>query len=470
MPFNHRTPLACAIVLAGLAGLARAENVTSNLQINGFATAGVSWVTEDFGSQYLGGAYSPGSGIDEQGSYQHDSVLGIQLNYALNEKFDLVGQLVSTARDNFKTEAEWAYLAYRLNDNVRLRAGRFAAPWYMYTENVRVGQAYPWARLPVELYNGLPIGTLNGFDLLYRHSLGDWNFDAQVTLGGSRNDYLVVKNNRGVNFNLGTGGFNFHAGYSEADLGINIAKNPNGNGTEQLAYLMNQYGVDLNQKGEPATFADIGMTYDDGAWMAAAELGQLRLDGFANNFDAGYVSVGHYFGKWLPYALASKINLVNKDQCTGKLAPVVPNATALATQAGAAATAAANEAGDAAAAAAQAGATYAADPTPANFAAYQDAVDAATVAAALAASIGSQAGQAATGAALAAQGAYALCNTNEQTSYSLGFRYDATKNVSLKLQVDHVRDFNGTKGYFSSAFPGPDDDTQVVTFNINAAF
>jgi hypothetical protein len=415
--------------------MAQAESLTPKLQINGFATAGGTWLTEDFDQFYLGD-------IDEQGSWQRDSVLGLQLSYALDDKFDLVGQLVSSGSADFQTEAEWAYVAYRLNDNLRFRAGRFAAPWFMYTESLRVGQAFPWARLPVELYNGIDINSLNGVDMLYRQPLGDWNLDAQVSLGGSRNSYLKVKNNRGLNVNLSNSSFTLHAGYSEAELGIEVAKDPSGNSGQQAAYLMNLYGVDMNQKGERATFTDLGMTFDDGSWMAAAEFGQLRLDGFANDFDAGYVSVGHYFGKWLPYVLASKINLVKVEECTAEFQPAVDNAQMLATTA------------NTQASGLEAYAAFTGDP-----------VDAAVAAQARA-----QANAAAGGAVLASQASYSLCNTSEQTSYSVGFRYDATKNVSLKMQVDHVRDFNGTQGRFQGAFPGPDESTQVITFNVNAAF
>ena len=195
-------PLVLAVAILPFPSLSLAEAVTSHLQINGFATAGGSWVSKDYNSKYLGDPYQPGAGVDEKGSYQQDSVLGVQFTYAFDDRFDMVGQIVAAGTNDFQAQAEWAYVGYRVNDNLRIRAGRFAAPWYMYTENSRVGQAYPWARLPVELYKGIPINSLDGFDFLYRQPLGEWNLDAQVSVGGAHNSFVRVANNTGLNLNL----------------------------------------------------------------------------------------------------------------------------------------------------------------------------------------------------------------------------------------------------------------------------
>ncbi|MDF2447033.1 MAG: hypothetical protein K0S46_2269 [Moraxellaceae bacterium] len=450
------TTLAIAIALASLGGNALAESITPNLQVNGFVTAGGTWISEDYGSTYLGNPYLPASGFDEKGSYQHDSVLGIQLSYAFNDKVDLVGQLVASGQNNYETEAEWAYVAYRINDNVRVRAGRFAAPFFMYTESLRVGQSYPWARPPVELYGGIPINSINGIDLLYRLPVGGWNLDAQVMLGGAENSYVKIDNSRGLNINLSNDALSLHAGYSESDVDISIAKDPFGNSSEQLAYLLNAYGVDIDTDGEDASFADVGFIYDDGAWMLSGEFGQLRIKGFASDVDAGYVTLGHYFGKWLPYVVASKVNTVKADECLSELAPAVSNAGALAGQASAA----------------QAQADAAAATLLAQYMGTFDPVDLAnyTTAAIVAAQVGQAATDAAAGQAALNGAAAITCAGKEQTTYSAGFRYDATKNVSVKLQVDHVRDFNGTPGYFAGAVPPAGDSVQVFSVNINAAF
>ena len=158
----HRKPaaLALAVALASLAPLSHAENVSAKLRINGFATAGASWVTDDFNSLYNADTFLPRSGTDENGNFTDANVLGIQLNYALDDQYDLVGQLVSKGIEGYETRADWAYIAYKASDRLRVRAGRFAAPFFLFSDNRNVGQAYAWATLPVELYGAVPLDSI----------------------------------------------------------------------------------------------------------------------------------------------------------------------------------------------------------------------------------------------------------------------------------------------------------------------
>lgn len=402
---RYRKPaaLALAVALAAPLSIVHAENLSPKLRINGFATASASWVTDDYNSRYHADAFIPGTGIDENGNFTDDNVLGVQLAYVVDDRFDLVGQLVAKGRQNYETNADWAYVAFKANDQLRIRAGRFAAPFFLFSENRNVGQAYPWVRPPVELYGAVPLDSLDGADILFRQPVGDWNLDAQLSLGGSRDDISTLSKAAGLNLAVSNDKLTVRAGYTQGKLDLTLGKNPFGNSTEQLGYLMSQFGVDLDMREGDASFADIGALYDDGNWLVATEFGQLRLDRYLSDLDAGYLTVGHYFGKWLPYVMYSKSNTVQGDECLADLGPAFVNA-----------------------------------PAPMK----------PTVAAAI----------------------YATCAGSEQTSYSAGVRYDATKQVSIKLELDHVQDFHNTPGYFSGVVLTDDDSTDVITVNVNAAF
>lgn len=440
MPFKRCTPLACAIALASLAGVTRAESVTPDLQINGFATAGASTVDEDFDGLYLGAPSVRDSGIDSSGNFRHDNVLGLQISYQLDEKTDLVGQFLSTGVNDYDTRVAWAYMGYRVNDNLRLRAGRVAAPLFMYSESIRVGHAYPWARLPSEAYAlSATFDNSDGVDALIRVPLGDWNLDTQLNVGRftTTNDMytLSTRDQYSANVTLGNGNFSLRLGYNSAQIDVSYPS----------------AGVKLS--GD-AHFADIGMSYDDGQWFAAAEANQAHMKGPLSDSDAAFVSVGHYIGKWLPYVMFGKANAVNGDECR------VP-----ATQ--------------------QYTAGFTATLYPAVYAAAEAAALAAGAPPATAAAIADAQGRAAVANA-APRYADASCRgqEHEQTSYSIGFRYDLNKRTSLKLEVDHVTKFHDTAGFFAglpaqsgpgglTSVPGTlsdDDSTNVVTFNINATF
>lgn len=393
-----RLGLATALVSCSLS--AAAEELSSNLHVNGFATAGVSSVTEDFGGKYLADPIFFGGGIDNDGSYSFDNVLGIQLRYKADDRVELVGQLVSVGKENYVTRAEWAYLSYRVDDSLSLRGGRFAMPLYMYSENIKVAQSYPWARLPSEAYLVGGFSSVDGVDALYHAALGNADLNIQAFTGGLdiSNAGITGELTRvaGLNATIGIGDFSVRAGHTAADVNLAFVNPP-----VPLPVVV----------GNTASVSSVGMIYDDGVWFAAAEATRFSMEGFFTDTDAAFVSVGRYMGKWLPYVMLSKSNAVQGDECRGELTQF-----------------------------------YAPTMGPASPAV-----------------------------------AEAVCRgtEKEQTSYTLGARFDVSRRTSLKMQVDHVTDFHDTPGffYFAPGGSGPasgtltdGDSTEVITFNINTAF
>ncbi len=297
------TPLATAVALSGLAGLASAENLTPNLKFNGFATVTAAVVDDPQGGAYLNDLFGYG-GIGKDPELGLESLIGLQFDYRINDKTNVVAQLVAEGRNYYDVRAEWAYIAHELNDNVRVRAGRFALPTFTWSDTIKVGQSYPWVRLPVEAYFGVPVTNFDGVDLLYRRPVGDWNFNAQALLGGSSTDRFRTRNAHGLNASLSNDSFTVRAGIIVSELTLPV---------ETCGPFTPCPFLDVAE--ERTVFSNIGTVYDDGNWFFAAELAQLEINGWLNDWNAGYVSAGRYFGQWLPYVLASKINTYNGDEC-----------------------------------------------------------------------------------------------------------------------------------------------------------
>lgn len=283
--------------------MAVAEDVTRNLQVSGFATASAAWLDDDQGGEYLQDLYgSPGH--TEKPDFGRESVAGLQISYRINDRTNAVTQLVSEGRNEYQTRAEWAYISREINNNLRLRAGRFALPLFLYSETIHVGQSYPWARLPVETYANVPISNFNGVDLVASYPVGDWNLSTQALVGSTNvsvemNGMSVdarLQNTAGINLTLTGGDLLLRVGYTRANLDIPIPP-------------------PLNLDQSSVSFAGVGATYDDGRWFLAAEATQLELEGWWPDALSGYASIGHYFGNWLPYLLWSKTNTYNMDEC-----------------------------------------------------------------------------------------------------------------------------------------------------------
>ncbi len=290
---------ALAAVLAGVCAQAAAENITPNLKFNGFGTASAGVVNKDQGGEYLRDTYNDYLGLTEDPNFTLESVLGLQFDYRVNEKTNIVAQLVAKGSDYFNVNAEWAYIAYQFNDNLRGRAGHLGMPIFMYSDSIYVGQSYPWVRLPSELYHAIPTTSFTGADLLYRMPVGDsWNFNAQLLTGSSNTPQFYTSNAVSTNFSLSNDSLSLRASYTQSKL-----DNPAADGTP------------LEVDGEKTTFLNAGFLMDDGQWFLAGEFGQLKIDGWLSDWNAGYLSAGHYFGKWLPYVLVSTTHTFNEQDC-----------------------------------------------------------------------------------------------------------------------------------------------------------
>ncbi len=311
-------PLLFSLALA-VPCISQAENLTPNLKFNGFATASTAILTDDQGGEYLRDINGY-PGLTEDPTFGLESLIGLQFDYRVNSQVNVVTQLVAQGRNNYKAEAEWAYIGYQINDSWRLRGGRFALPTFMFSDTIHVGQSYPWVRLPAEPYFGVPVTNFDGADLLYRQPLGDWNLNAQLLLGGSNTDMFRTENARGINIGISNDNLTVRAGVIDSELTLPVECSlPAGHPMNPLNPLPLPFPLTpcpLDIKEAPTLFSNIGTLYDDGTWFVAAELSQLKVDGWINDWNAGYVSVGHYFGKWLPYLLWSRIHTFNVDDCT----------------------------------------------------------------------------------------------------------------------------------------------------------
>ncbi len=132
----------------------------SMFKFSGFANLGATYSNGDefgFRSQLIN------KGRDGF-SFAPDSLLGLQVNADLSNDFDFVGQVVIQDRtDNtFSNYLELAFLRYQINRNWSLKAGRFSTNSYLFTDFRYVGQASYWVRPPVEMYS--TVGSLGNMD------------------------------------------------------------------------------------------------------------------------------------------------------------------------------------------------------------------------------------------------------------------------------------------------------------------
>lgn len=324
----------------------RIADMNERLKINGFLSAGVA--TND-GDPVVDSIY----GIGDDYTTKAINKLGIQMTFQVSDKISATAQLVSKGIKDYQVEAEWAYLTYDATDDLRFNFGRQRIPYYLLSEYLDVGYALPWVLPPIEMYN-IPISAVDGVSAVYDFAIGDFNFAWQTYAGagGGYSEQLEAEFTQnqswGTNLTATTGSWTFRMGYTSSNL--NADPDQGGAGSQlidavntgrdtlspqldalyaqssaQLDFLATALGLPAYASAVPAAWVgdtdnlranyySAGFMYDDGNLLVMGELSNLNVDDTVQPVgDAGYLTVGYRFGKWMPHITYAKFQTDSKN-------------------------------------------------------------------------------------------------------------------------------------------------------------
>ena len=139
-----------------------------DLSWSGFGTLG--WAQSDRDWTYE-------RNIDDQGSADRDSLLGLQVDARLATSWSATLQLKAAQaldRDRaWDLTPTWAFVGWRPSDDWLVRAGRMRVPFYLYSELLDIGATHDMARLPTEMYAIAPSNDFDGATATKTWNLGD---------------------------------------------------------------------------------------------------------------------------------------------------------------------------------------------------------------------------------------------------------------------------------------------------------
>lgn len=322
---RHRrlVPVTTAALLA-LATLPAAAEISYDL--SGFGTLGGAISDQDFIYQRH---------IDDNGTLNRDSVIGVQLDTRLTDAWGLTLQAKaapSLHSDNaWEPTLTWAFLSWRPTNDWLLRAGRLRLPLLLYSANNDVGVSFDFARLPTEVYSLTPTPDVNGlfFSKTWLKDAWEWTLEGYV--GAAHTDWrFYVRDGLEPAFPVGSfyegldmalGGLvlslrldrsywrlGFHHAEAELDAG------PIYTGFEyvQAAPGIGYYQTldDLPGPGVPTTdkiainaltlSTEIELPYRS-KLIAEYVRRQLKDTDLGPDVNAGYLALLHQVGKWTPY-------------------------------------------------------------------------------------------------------------------------------------------------------------------------
>ncbi|TMO55768.1 hypothetical protein [Pseudoalteromonas phenolica] len=268
------------------------------------------------------------------------SSLGFQTDISLNANFDFVGQVVYRGQDNISLDntLSLAFLRYKPSPNWDFRAGRTLLDLYLLTEYRDISFAYPWAKVPNEVYSLLPFRSFDGADVSYINSFGSLDYRIKLFAGESIGEValddqtvnLEIFNGLGASLELSQFDWTFSIKHTRAKTRDNIAGMQEViNGLElipeQLWPDKNKFLGEFSLVNKQTYFTSAGLRYNFDEFTILAEIVRLKSDSsVVSAVKSGYVNTTYNYDKgqfFYTYAIAkSKSNEINEAvQLNGNL-------------------------------------------------------------------------------------------------------------------------------------------------------
>ena len=283
----------------------------TQIKINGFMSAGLTYLDDETVT------YDAGT-VSSDVNWRNSSRIGLQFDMPVNEKTSALVQLLALGADDFQPYLPLAYISYRPTSQDELRVGRVRTPFFMLSEYLDVGYAYPWARPPVETYSAvLPI-NMEGFSWNHKFVTDSWVHDFQFIFGDANVDIPGLSGHlddmNGINVMSTHGDWLLRAGYLQT---TRASSTPGG----QLLAL-EPFGV-TPMNDPDASFGGLGVQYDNGSLLVSAEYTTLKVEGWFPNNDSDSLTVGYRFGKLMPSLTFAESRVTDKSVRTNSMLPLL---------------------------------------------------------------------------------------------------------------------------------------------------
>lgn len=283
-----------------------------SLRVSGFGNLGAVYTDSEyyrFRTDISRGGDTDNNGLDLNAI----NTLGLQLDYHLNNQVDLVGQLTYRGQDNISLDNSvgLAFLRYKATPNWHVRIGRTPLDLYLLTEYRDISFAYPWAKVPNEVYGLIPYRTLDGGDITYQNFFESIDYRIKLFTGRAESDIafttsadsLEIHKLLGLSLELSQLHWTVSLKHTQttiknnisalADLLDNIEQIPDPVWANKHSFIN-----DFSLENKKAAYSSAGIRYDFEKVTLMAELAHLSSDSdVVGNINSGYVNATYHLGK-----------------------------------------------------------------------------------------------------------------------------------------------------------------------------
>jgi len=314
----NKTILASLLALPLFVPTAQAQD--TNVKISGFGTAALTWSDDDraqFGrpNQASGAADSIRTGVD--------SNLGLQADYAVNSWLSLTAQglVRQDAEEHYGAELSWAFAKFRMSDALNVRVGRIGLPIFMISDYRNVGYVNTMLRPPAEVYSQVPFNSVDGADITWRHELGNTSLTSQLAIGAIKTPVAGGFHVRGkdivaLNLVAENGPFTLRAGHARTNVTVDDLASLNtlvgslrAAGTGYRLPQLNTLAGEIEARDARGTFSSIGLSADWNNFVLQTEFAKRKTATYINDTTSWYVMGGYRIGKFLPYYTRSELKI-----------------------------------------------------------------------------------------------------------------------------------------------------------------
>lgn len=280
-----------------------------DFRINGFMSTGYARASNDAGY----------AGIAQDSEVRSQTLFAVQGTFDLSDQTKATFQLLSRGKpkaqggDNWETQLEWGYVSHKMDNGLRLRAGKMRTPLFMYSDSLDLGYAQPFARAPDAVYDQVSLSSFTGADVTYNFDVLGQPIRTQVFTGHSKNEDLVggteLRNIAGavISWTDYTWTVRGVAARAETSIDNLLAGTPSPR---------------LQIEDEDGKFYGLGIEYEQGNIMAVSEITRRDTDGVFPERDGAYTTLGYRFDGVMPYVTYAWVE--TQDDEKRPVAPTSP--------------------------------------------------------------------------------------------------------------------------------------------------
>lgn len=311
-------PFFTIVVLASFFMVFGVSAEQDKLKLSGFgtlATASADTSTYQFRTDRSQAEFAKKDGF----SVKPLSLIGVQLDYSFSSNLDFVGQFVYREQDeqNIDSITQMAFLRYGLSPSWEVRAGRLAADIFQFSDTRDVSIAYPWVKVPTEVYGIVPARSFDGADISYLRRYQNFNLSVKGFWGKGESDFSTNANSPITFENLRSLGIEFLA--LDWIIALKYTQTEAENDNADVAFVassvaqLQPFWQGATKFSEEVSLRDATIQYTSfylsryfGSWELSGEVSHIDSDSIALRPSInGFVNVSYLYGAHTFYALFS---------------------------------------------------------------------------------------------------------------------------------------------------------------------